>query len=142
MLERILIIDDERAVAQALAIRLKVAGYAVSTAESGHAGLLAAALVPLPDAIILDVRMPDIDGFEVNLRLKANPETAGIPVVFLSANVQDVTRQAALATGAWRYLTKPYDPHDVISAVKTAIADRAKLKTTTSTQLEAEDRKR
>ncbi len=141
MPERILIIDDERAVAQALGIRLKVAGYAVSTAESGHAGLLAAGAIPPPDAIILDVRMPDIDGFEVNLRLKANPETAGIPVVFLSANVQDVARQAALAAGAWKYLTKPYDPHDVIRAVKTAIADRAKLTTRASTQLETEDRK-
>jgi DNA-binding response OmpR family regulator len=121
--ERVLIIDDERSLAQALAVRLKVAGYTVSTAESGEAGLSAALAKPQPDAIILDVRMPDIDGFEVNLRLKSQPETVRIPVIFLSANVQDTARQTALAAGAWTYLTKPYDWRDVIGAVKAAIAN-------------------
>ena len=69
--------------------------------------------------------MPDLDGFEVNLRLKSQPETVHIPVICLSANVQDTARQRALAAGAWTYLTKPYDWHDVVGAVKAAIAETA-----------------
>ncbi|MCE2880918.1 MAG: response regulator [Planctomycetaceae bacterium] len=117
---RVLVIDDEKVLSQVLAIRLRAAGYLASTANSGLEGLLSAQ-ESRPDAIVLDVRMPDMDGFEVHARLKQNPHLSAIPVVFLSANVQDSARHSALAAGASAYLTKPYDPHEVIATVHDAI---------------------
>lgn len=120
---KVLVIDDEKGLSQALAIRLRAAGFLASTADNGLAGLSAAHGDP-PDAIVLDMRMPDMDGFEVNARLKQNPHLSAIPVVFLSANVQDSARHAALAAGAVAYLTKPYDAHEVIGTVREAISRR------------------
>jgi CheY-like chemotaxis protein len=68
--------------------------------------------------------MPDLTGFEVLERLRSDPRTASIPVVFLSANVQDSARAAAIAAGAVAYLTKPYDPAEVIAVVTRAIDAR------------------
>jgi two-component system OmpR family response regulator len=116
----VLIIDDERALSQALAVRFRAAGFNPSTADNGLNGLAAAEANP-PDAIVLDMRMPDLDGFEVQARLKQRTELAAIPVIFLSANVQDSARQSALASGAWAYLTKPYDPREVVAVVSEAI---------------------
>jgi CheY-like chemotaxis protein len=123
MSSKVLVIDDERGLSKVLAIRLRAAGFAVATADNGLAGLASAHADP-PDAIVLDMRMPDMDGFEVNARLRQNPHLAGIPVVFLSANVQDSARNEALAAGAFAYLTKPYDPHQVIATVRDAISGR------------------
>ena len=120
MSRNVLIIDDERALSQALAVRLRAAGFNPSTADNGLNGLAAAEANP-PDAIVLDMRMPDLDGFEVHARLKQRAELAAIPVIFLSANVQDSARQSALASGAWAYLTKPYDPREVVAVVSEAI---------------------
>jgi CheY-like chemotaxis protein len=117
---RILVIDDEKGLSQVLAIRLRAAGFIALTANSGLEGLVAAQETR-PDAIVLDVRMPDMDGFEVYARLKQNPHLSTIPVVFLSANVQDSARHSALAAGAVAYLTKPYDPHEVIATLRDAI---------------------
>ena len=120
MSRNVLIIDDERALSQALAVRFRAAGFNPSTADNGLNGLAAAEANP-PDAIVLDMRMPDLDGFEVHARLKQRAELAAIPVIFLSANVQDSARQTALASGAWAYLTKPYDPREVVAVVSEAI---------------------
>ena len=122
MLDRVLIIDDEIHLTEVLAIRLRALGFDVDTATSGILGIERATGDPQPDVIILDVRMPEIDGFEVNARLKADPRTSGIPVIFLSANVQDTARQAALSAGAFAYLKKPYDAIDVIKHIRDASA--------------------
>jgi CheY-like chemotaxis protein len=71
--------------------------------------------------ILLDIRMPEMDGFEVNRRLRALPELDGMPVIFLSANVQESARQAALAAGAHAFLTKPYESKDVLAAIRSAL---------------------
>lgn len=120
MHERVLIIDDERAIAHALTIRLKAAGYDVHWALDGASGL-AAVVDWNPDVILLDIRMPDMDGFEVNRRLRARPQPSEIPVIFLSANVQESARQAALAAGAHAFLTKPYESKDVLAAIHSAL---------------------
>ncbi len=121
MMRTVLIIDDEEGIARALAIRLRAAGFQATTAASGMLGLAAASAAP-PDLIILDVRMPDIDGFEVHARLRRDPKLASIPVIFLSASVQDSTRHAALAAGAFAYLTKPYDSREIVTTVTNAIS--------------------
>jgi DNA-binding response OmpR family regulator len=116
----VLIIDDERFIAQALALRLRVAGHEVRWACDGGSGI-AAALEWRPDVILLDIRMPDMDGFEVKRQLGARPGLAATPVVFLSANVQESARQAALAAGACAFLTKPYESRDVLAAIRSAL---------------------
>lgn len=121
MPHEVLIVDDEPGLAKILAIRMKAAGFETRTADGGKAGL-DAAMAARPDAIVLDVRMPDMDGFEVQARLKADPALRGVPVVFVSANVQDSARHAALAAGAAAYLTKPYDAREVVAVVAAAIA--------------------
>jgi len=118
---KVLIIDDDRAIAAGLAVRLKAAGYAVFSASDGESGL-AAAESNRPDVILLDIHMPGIDGFEVNRRLKGAPELADIPVIFLSANVQDWAKRKAFDMGAKFYLSKPYAPEGLISAIETAIS--------------------
>lgn len=123
MRDSVLVIDDDRGIAEALAIRLRAAGFDATTAESGARGL-ERAHERRPDAIVLDVRMPELDGFELHARLKREPALAEVPVVFVSANVQDSERQRALAGGAWAYLTKPYDAKEVVATVREAIAAR------------------
>jgi CheY-like chemotaxis protein len=118
--DRVLIVDDERTLARVIGIRFSAAGFEVDTAFSGESGI-ASATANRPAAIVLDVRMPDLTGFEVLERLRSDPRTASIPVVFLSANVQDSARAAAMAAGAVAYLTKPYDPAEVIAVVTRAI---------------------
>ena len=71
MADRILIIDDEATLSTVLSIRLQATGFETVVANHGSAGIAAAGLLPVPDAIVLDVRMPDMDGFEVNLHLKS-----------------------------------------------------------------------
>ncbi|MEK6703649.1 MAG: response regulator [Planctomycetota bacterium] len=128
MSERVLIVDDERYIAQALTLRLKAAGYDVQWACDGAAGI-AAVWEWRPQVIVLDIRMPDMDGFEVNRRLRARPEFGATPVIFLSANVQESARQAALAAGAHAFLTKPYESKDILAAIKSALDRRPKTTT-------------
>jgi two-component system, OmpR family, KDP operon response regulator KdpE len=124
MHERVLIIDDEKFIAQALMLRLGAAGYEVQWAPDGASGI-AAVDHWRPDVILLDIRMPDMDGFEVNRRLRARPELSALPVIFLSANVQESARQAALAAGAYAFLTKPYESKEVLAAIRSALDRRA-----------------
>lgn len=125
MHERVLVVDDERFIAQALTIRLRAAGYDVRWAFDGASGI-AIAWEWHPEVILLDIRMPDMDGFEVNRRLRANPRLAATPVIFLSANVQEAARQAALAAGAHAFLTKPYESKDILAAIRSALTRSAK----------------
>ncbi len=122
MLDRVLLIDDEIHLSEVLAIRLRALGFDVDTASGGMSGLECASREPRPDVIVLDVRMPEMDGFEVNARLKRDPRTRDIPVIFLSANVQDTARRTALAEGAFSYLKKPYDALEVIRTIRDASA--------------------
>lgn len=116
MCKTVLIIDDEWTIQQALKARLSAHGFAVHMAGDGVSGLEAARAIG-PDVILLDIRMPDIDGFETFRRLRTDPAIAGIPVIFLTANVQDSTRQEARSAGAAGFLCKPYDAQQVMSMI-------------------------
>ena len=85
----------------------------------GRSGLAAVA-THHPDAILLDIRLPDIDGFEVCRQLKSNLQLAQIPVIFLSANVKDEAKQTAYKVGGSTFLSKPYDAKDVLAAIEDA----------------------
>ena len=119
MSRHILIIDDEWTIQLALQARLSAHGFTVQLASDGPSGLLAAQQ-DRPDIILLDLRMPDMDGFEVLRRLRAAPETSSIPVIFLTANVQDTVKQQARSAGAAGFLTKPYESKDVVNAILAA----------------------
>lgn len=121
MPKTVLIVDDDPGITAALMTRLQAAGYEVFHAINGLAGIEAAEL-HRPDVIVLDIRMPDIDGYEVCTRIKQSPELCAIPVVFLSANVQDSARQRALDVGGCAFLSKPYEAADVLAVIERAHA--------------------
>lgn len=105
--KRILIVDDEAPMRFLLSKQLSRAGFDVKTAADGPSALAAAAAEAI-DAIVLDVVMPGMDGFEVCRRLKADPQTAPIPVIFLSASCSGDFRRRAFRHGAADFLAKPF----------------------------------
>ncbi len=119
----VLIVDDEPRITAALMIRLEASGFAVYHAINGLAGVEAACLHK-PDVIVMDVRMPDIDGYEACTRIKRIEELRETPVIFLTAQVQDHARLKADASGAFAYLAKPYEATDVISTIHAAVESR------------------
>ena len=120
MSRKILLIDDDPGISAAVMIRLQSAGYEIHSASNGKAGIQAAA-DQQPDVILLDIRMPEMDGFEVCRRLKSDPAVASIPVIFLSANVQDVARQRAAEVGGVAFLSKPFEASTVVATIEDAI---------------------
>lgn len=117
---RILIVDDDRDIVRALCIRLNAAGYDVEAAHDGLAGV-AAAQSSRPDAIILDIRMPGMDGLTALARLREKKSTRNIPTIILTANVVETVRSKALGLGAYCFLKKPCDPGDLLKTVRGAI---------------------
>lgn len=121
MPETIVIIDDDRAIAQLTSIWVKAAGFNTIMANDGPSGL-AAVNLHRPDLVLLDIRMPEMDGFEVNRRLRQAQEVAQTPVIFLSAHAQEATRQESLASGGRCFLPKPYDVKSLIAAIRNVLA--------------------
>src|ERR1700722_9935098 len=98
MSEKILLIDDDDRLVGALRMRLQSLGYEVHTAHDGEMGLSQAALFR-PDAMILDIRMPELDGFEVCRHIRAIPDLCAIPIIILSASMEDITARMILEAG-------------------------------------------
>jgi DNA-binding response OmpR family regulator len=118
--KKILIVDDERDIVKALMIRLQGAGYEVVTAFDGAQGVFMAHKEK-PDLIILDIRMPAGNGFSVAQRLKRSVHTFTIPVIFLTGSPERNAEEKARALGARFYIKKPYDPEELLDAVKRAL---------------------
>ena len=109
-MRRILIIDDEDDIREVAALSLEsVAGWSVLTACSGAEGIVAAQ-VEQPDAILMDVMMPSMDGPTTFREMQRSPETAKIPVVLLTAKVQGVDQRRFAGLGVAGVLFKPFDP--------------------------------
>jgi two-component system, sensor histidine kinase and response regulator len=117
----ILIIDDLPSNLGVLSNCLAEAGYAVLVAQDGERGL-AIAQSARPDLILLDVLMPEIDGFETCRRLKADAVTAAIPVIFLSALDNIINKTVGFATGGVDYITKPFQAEEMLARVRTHLA--------------------
>ncbi|MEO7003525.1 MAG: response regulator [Ktedonobacterales bacterium] len=117
----ILVIDDNRELLQLITESLTLLGdYTVLTADNGADGL-AYAVEYHPDCAIIDVKMPGLDGYQLVRALRGDADTAAIPLVMLTALVQDHYRFAGLLVGADRYLTKPIKPADLLTAIQEAI---------------------
>ncbi len=123
MAETILIVDDTPANLGVLVETLGAAGYQLMVAEDGEEALAQTAQT-LPDLILLDVMMPGIDGFETCRRLKAQPATRDVPVLFMTALSETADKVKAFAAGGVDYITKPIEHEEAIARVRTHLALR------------------
>lgn len=114
----ILIVDDTIYNIQLLSLMLIRHGYVVEQATNGQAALEKAAKI-LPDIILLDIRMPDIDGYEVCKILKANPTTQGIPIIFISSIEEPSEKVEAFSVGGVDYISKPFQLIEVLARIET-----------------------
>jgi CheY-like chemotaxis protein len=118
---RILVADDDPVILRLLQVNFNLEGYEVHTATRGEEAL-EKAREHLPDIILLDVMMPGVDGWEVCRRLKEDQATAAIPVIFLSARAQDQDRRRGYELGVVAYVTKPFDPGELIEVVQRSLS--------------------
>jgi two-component system cell cycle response regulator DivK len=118
---RVLFVEDDRAAREGYTAYLSGCGYDVQTAATGQ-DALTLALAWLPDVVILDLSLPDIDGWEISRRLKASPQTATIPIVALTGALLPHERVSAMRAGCDRYLTKPCDPPALLDAIRRCIS--------------------
>ena len=125
MAEKILIIDDDLDTLRLVGLMLQKQGYEIAAASNGREGLLKVE-EELPDLILLDVMMPDMDGYEVARRLRKSPETAKIPILMFTAKSQLDDKVTGFESGADDYLTKPTHPTELQAHVKALLARSVK----------------
>ena len=121
--ETVLVVDDDPVIQKLLQVNFEMEGYSVLTAGDGLEGL-ERARSDNPDIIICDIMMPRMDGLEVTRALKGDPATSGIPILLLSAKAQQADVAAGQATGADDYVTKPFDPLDLLQRVANLLESR------------------
>jgi two-component system phosphate regulon response regulator PhoB len=118
---RILVVDDEPEAVELVEFNLKQSGYAVITAADG-AEALKKARGQTPDLIVLDVMLPEMDGFEICKTLRLDPATAKVPILMLTAKAAEIDRVLGLELGADDYLTKPFSPRELLLRIKKIIS--------------------
>jgi CheY-like chemotaxis protein len=116
-LGRVLVVDDDDVIRQLISVNLELEGFDVATAVDGQDCLEKVKAVR-PDVITLDIMMPRLDGWEAASRLRADPDTADIKVVLLSARAQEADLERGSRIGVDAYLTKPFDPDELIDIVR------------------------
>jgi PleD family two-component response regulator len=117
---KILIVEDDLDIAEMLNAYFRVQGYEVFTVNWGEDGVRAAQTV-LPDLMILDIRLPDIDGYEVARRVRSDRRTNEIPIIFLTEKRERVDRLQGFEVGADDYITKPFDVQELRLRVRNAL---------------------
>lgn len=128
MPEKILIVDDDLDSLRLISLMLQRHNYEVITASAGNQGISKATSAS-PDLIILDVMMPDMDGYEVCRRLRANPPTQNIPIIMFTAKTLVEDKTTGFEAGADDYLTKPTHPAELASRVKAMLERSAERRT-------------
>jgi anti-anti-sigma factor len=121
MSKKILVIEDEPQIRENIEEILELEDFQSILAENGRIGV-EMAISQLPDLIISDVMMPELDGYGVLMALREHPETVSIPFIFLTAKSAKEDRRTAMDLGADDYLTKPFTPSELISAIRTRLA--------------------
>lgn len=116
----ILIIDDDRDQTDVLALRLQKLGFSSSTAHEGRRGLQKAH-DEHPDLVLLDLNLPDIDGFDVCREISDSPDTCGMPVIIVSGKDGDNIVRDCRAAGSEFFIRKPYDPNVLLTIIEQAI---------------------
>jgi len=125
MAQKILVVDDDLDSVKLIGMMLQRRGYEIAAAQSG-AQALAKAQTENPDLIILDLMMPDMDGYEVCRRLRANPATANLPIIMFTAKTLVGDKVAGFQAGADDYLTKPVHPAELASRVEAVLLRSAR----------------
>ncbi len=113
---RVLVVDDSEAVRGLISVNLELEGYDVRTAADGQEALAVVAAWA-PHVVTLDVVMPRLGGFETLERLRADPATATMPVVIVTGRAQAVDRERGVGLGVDAYLTKPFEPAELVAVV-------------------------
>jgi DNA-binding response OmpR family regulator len=119
----VLVVEDDPVILELLSLNFSMEGFEVRTAEDGEVALAEVA-AQHPDVIVMDIMMPKVTGLEAVARLKADDATAGIPIILLSAKAQSSDVQAGLDAGADDYVTKPFEPSDLVDRVERLLAPR------------------
>jgi len=117
MSQEILVVDDEPDIRELLRFSLEQEGFAVRTAATGAEALEETAK-RLPDLLVLDLMLPDQPGTEICRRLRANSETASIPIIMLTARSEEVDRVVGFELGADDYVTKPFSPRELVLRIR------------------------
>jgi len=117
----VLVVDDDDVIRQLITVNLELEGFEVVPAVDGQ-DALDKVKDARPDVVTLDVMMPRVDGWEAAARLRADPETAHIKVILLSARAQEADIQRGERIGVDAYLTKPFDPDELIDVVRRLVA--------------------
>src|SRR5215475_7063421 len=125
MRKKILVVEDDSELVELLSYQLKTAGFAIGTAVDGIEALKKARTVT-PDLILLDLMLPELDGFAVCEILRRDAATAGIPIVLLTALSGELGRLAGMDCGANAYLTKPFSPRVLIARVEEILASTSR----------------
>jgi CheY-like chemotaxis protein len=116
-LGRVLVVDDDDVIRQLISVNLELEGFEVATAVDGQDCLDKVKEVD-PVVVTLDIMMPRMDGWEAASRLREDPATEGVKVVLLSARAQEADLQRGSRIGVDAYLTKPFDPDELIQTVR------------------------
>ncbi len=114
---RVLVVDDDDVIRQLIVVNLELEGFQVHVAVDGQDALDKVKSVR-PHVVTLDIMMPRLDGWEAATRLRADPETADIRVILLSARAQEADLRRGDRIGVDAYLTKPFDPDELIDTVR------------------------
>ena len=117
---RILVVDDDTRLTQLLQLVFESRGFGVTVANDGQQALQSLAK-ELPEAILLDLMMPGMSGLEVCRLVRADPRTANIPIVILTARYDTAIQREAMQAGATEYLTKPIRPNDLINCLQKVV---------------------
>ncbi|MCA1832029.1 MAG: response regulator transcription factor [Actinomycetota bacterium] len=113
---KVLVVDDDRVIQQLLVVNLELEGFDIETASDGEEAVQKI-LSNKYDLVLLDIMMPKLDGREVCRRVKADPRGKDVPIIFLSARAQDLDVRQGYDLGVAAYVTKPFDPVDLIDVV-------------------------
>ena len=121
MKQRVLIAEDEPNIVESLRFLLSRAGFEVDVRDSGPAALEHAQR-SMPDVLVLDVMLPEMNGFDILTRLRADPATAALPVLMLTAKGRREDRERAMQLGANQFMSKPFGNAELVDAVKVLAA--------------------
>jgi len=131
---KILVIDDEINITRLVRNYLEQAGYRVLTAPNAETGLHALRREK-PDLLVLDLGLPDRDGWDLTRQIRADRQLASLPIIMLTARVDESDRIVGLELGADDYITKPFNPREVVARVRAVLRRTNALKTTSSQRI-------
>ncbi len=120
---RILVVDDEPDLLELVRVNLAQSGFTVETAATGSDALAALRRAP-PDALVLDLMLPDISGTELCARVRADQRLTGLPIIMLTAKSEEIDRVVGLELGADDYVTKPFSPRELALRVRAVLRRR------------------